>query len=105
MLRLLALCLFATIVSQPREKEVAEIGQQIDQLQALQERYRSSAQRSINDAMRWQFQNENYLDARRAWDKVAQDKQKIREIEDQIEDLKNRQDRLINKQGDGTHDE
>ena len=44
--------------------------------------------------MRWQFQNENYLNARRAWDKVAHDKQKIKEIQIQIDDLQQRKEEL-----------
>jgi len=73
--------------------------QQIAELQDLQDKYRSSAQRNTNNAMRWQFQNQNYLDARRAWDKVAQDKQKIQEIQDQIDDLENRKKQLLKEHG------
>lgn len=80
-------------------EEVQEIDRQIEQLEDLQDRFRSSAQRNANNAMRWQFQNENYLDARRAWDKAAQDKQKIQEIQDQIDDLKVRKSKLL-KQND-----
>lgn len=77
------------------QEEVKQIDQQIENLGDLQDRYRSSATRHTNNAMRWQFQNENYLDARRAWDQVAQDKQKIREIQDQIDDLNARKQQLL----------
>ena len=84
------------------QDEVAEIDKQIGQLQDLQDRYKSSAERNVNNAMRWQFQNENYLDARRAWDQAAQEKQKIRELQDQIDDLRRRRDGILKEHGQST---
>lgn len=81
------------------ENEVKQIDEQIQALTTLQEKYRSSAQRGINNAMRWQFQNQNYLDARRTWEKVAQDKQKIKEIQDQIDDLEKRKTEILQHHG------
>lgn len=81
------------------EDEIKEIDQQIEQLQQLQEQLRASAQRNVNNAMRWQFQQENYLDARRAWDKAAADKQKIQELQDQIGDLEKRKKKILEEHG------
>ncbi len=81
------------------QDEVKQIDQQIEDLKDLQDRYYSSARRGTNNAMRWQFQSENYLDARRTWEKVAQDKQKIKEIQDQIDDLKNRKQEILKEHG------
>lgn len=81
------------------QEEVKKIDRQIYELQELQEKLRASAQRSVNNAMRWQFQNENYMDARRAWDKAAADKQKIQEIQDQIDDLNVRKQKLLGQYG------
>lgn len=92
-----ALFFLTLLASQSWQDEVAKYDREIGHLQDLQDRHRSSAERSVNNAMRWQFQNENYLDARRAWDKAAQDKQKIQEIQDQIDDLKNKRDELLKK--------
>jgi len=76
------------------QEEIAQIDKQIESLQDLQDSLRSSAQRNANNAMRWQFQKENYMDARRAWDQVASDKQKIQELQDQIDDLEVRKRKL-----------
>ena len=83
------------------EVQVQEIDEQIQELDDLQDKYRSSAQRNVNNAMRWQFQNENYLDARRAWEQVARDKQIIKEIQDQIEDLKAQKQGILTEHGKG----
>ena len=92
-----------TLIASPNwQEEVAGIDKQIGQLQDLQDRYKSSVERNINNAMRWQFQNENYLDARRAWDQAAQEKQKIREIQDQIDDLKRRRNQILKEHGQPT---
>lgn len=101
---LLRTCLFlTTLIASPNwQIEVAGIDKQISQLQTLQDRYKSSAERNVNNAMRWQFQNENYLDARRAWDQAAQEKQKIREIQDQIDDLRRRRDQILKEHGQST---
>ncbi len=79
------------------QDEVKEIDLQVEQLADLQGRYRSSFERNVNNAMRWQFQNQNYLDARRAWDKAAEDKQKIQELQDQIDDLEKRKKQILDK--------
>lgn len=84
------------------QDEVKQIDQQIQQLQDLQNKLRSNAQRNANNAMRWQFQRENYLDARRAWDHVAADKQKIKEIQDQIDDLETRRQNILKEHGEKT---
>lgn len=72
-----------------------QIDAQIAELNDLQERYRFGIEKNINNAMRWQFQNENYMDARRAWDKIAQDKKKIKEIQEQIDDLEDRKAKIL----------
>lgn len=79
------------------QEEVKEIDVQVEQLKDLQDKYKSSVERNINNAMRWQFQNQNYLDARRAWDKAAADKQKIQELQDQIDDLEARKQKIHQK--------
>ncbi|NGX39267.1 MAG: hypothetical protein KR126chlam1_00590 [Chlamydiae bacterium] len=83
----------------PWQEEVTQIEREILVLRDLQEKYQASASRSSNNAMRWQFQRENYLDARRAWDKVAHDKQKIRELQDEIDDLEKHKAKLLQEHG------
>jgi DNA repair exonuclease SbcCD ATPase subunit len=81
------------------QDEVKQIDRQIESLQDLQDKLRSNATRNANKAMRWQFQNENYSDARRAWDQVAEDKQKIQELQDQIDDLKAKRKKILDAHG------
>lgn len=81
------------------QEEVTQIEAQIEELKNRQEKYRSSATRNSNNAMRWQFQSENYSDARKAWGKVAQDKQKIEEIQDQINDLEAHKLQILQEHG------
>lgn len=95
MLKNWGLFLLTMIAAATWQEEVQQIDMQIQQLEEVQDRLKASAQRNVNNAMRWQFQNENYLDARRAWDRAAQEKQKIRELQDQIDDLKKRKEKLI----------
>ena len=81
------------------QDEVKEIDKQIEQLETIQDKYRSSAQRNANNAIRWQFQSQNYLDARRAWDKAASDKQKVQELQDQVDDLRAKKQQILEKHG------
>ena len=94
--------LLSWIVAAAWQEDVKEIDQQIEQLQGLQEKYRWNMQRNVNNAMRWQFQNQNYLDARRAWDQAAQEKQKIQEIQDQIDDLTARKKQILQEHGESS---
>lgn len=75
--------------------EVQTIEKEIYQLQETQEQIQSTIRRKANDAMRWQFQSQNYLEARRAWDEIALGKEKIREIEKRIEQLETRKKELL----------
>ncbi len=81
------------------QDQVKEIDQVIQELEGQKESYRRKAQKNTNNAMRWQFQRNNYMDARRAWDKVVESKQKMVEIQDQIDDLKARKKVIIKKHG------
>ena len=94
-------CIFLTILLTAAgwQDEVKQIDQQIETLKELQNKYISSAKRESNNAMRWQFQNRNYTDARRAWEKAAQDKQKAQEIQDQIDDLEKRKTTILKEHG------
>lgn len=96
---ILLFTLFAAAPAPNWREEVRTIDSQIEQLVDLQDKLKASARRHVNDAMRWQFQNENSFDARRAWDQAAQDKQKIQEIQDQIDDLKRRKEEILKEHG------
>ncbi len=74
--------------------ELQTIEKEICELQEAEEQLQSDIRRKANDAMRWQFQNENYLEARRAWDEIAVGKQKIGEIQERIQQLETRKKEL-----------
>ena len=77
------------------EEQVDKIDQQISTFRELQEKVRKNAKRNANDALRWQSQKENFTDARRAWDRAAKEKQKIQEIDDQIQNLESRKENIL----------
>lgn len=81
------------------QDELNQINSHITQLEELQDKLRSRAQKNANNAMRWQFQSENYRDARRAWESAAQDKQKIEEIQTQLDILQQRKQRILKEHG------
>jgi ABC-type phosphate transport system auxiliary subunit len=83
------------------QEQVTKIDEQIQELQDLHDKLNSSNQRNINNAMRWQFENENYLDARRAWDQVARNKQAMQEIQDQVNDLQTERQRIVKEHEKG----
>ena len=79
------------------KQEVQQIDEQIQELKDVQDRLRLSAEKKANDAMRWQFQNENYMDARRAWDQLALQKKQIEELQSQIDLLEARKEEILRK--------
>ncbi len=81
------------------QDEVSSIDKQIVEMRDLKEKYQASVQRNTNNAMRWQFQRENYLDARRAWDQIAREKQAIQELQDRIDDLETQKQKILKKNG------
>jgi hypothetical protein len=95
LLLLLPFALFAVEEeSMTPQQELQAIDKQIEVLKDERDKYISSAKRNANKAMRWQFQKENYSDARRAWDQVARDKKMAEEIQLQIDDLETRKREL-----------
>lgn len=91
--------LASNIENVPWQDQITQMNVQIAELKETQDRYRSSVEKNINNAMRWQFQNENYADARRAWEKVAAEKQKVKEIQEQIDDLEIRKAEILREHG------
>jgi len=75
--------------------ELESIDRQLPELRDMQEQLRSSIAKKSNNAMRWQFQNENYLDARRAWDQVAREKEQMAAVQKKIDELETRQQELL----------
>lgn len=78
-----------------RQQELQTIDQKIFELREAQERARSLAERKANNAIRWQFQNENYMDARRAWDEVAALKTQIQEMQVEVDKLEARKQEIL----------
>lgn len=77
------------------QSELVSIDQQLAELQEMQEQLRSSITRKSNNAMRWQFQNENYQDARRTWDQVAREKEQLAAVQKKIDELEARKQEIL----------
>lgn len=92
--------IFLTLIADGAwQDELQKIDSQVSQLEELQERLRKDAQKNSNNAMRWQFQGENHRDARKAWDRAAQEKQKIEEIQGHLDTLKERKRKILQEHG------
>ncbi len=91
---------FLTLVANAEwQDELQKIDRQIGQLEELQQRLRSDAQKNANNAMRWQFQSDQHREARRAWDRAAQEKEKIEEIQGHLDKLKARKQTILQEHG------
>ncbi|MCI0382348.1 MAG: hypothetical protein L0207_04785 [Chlamydiae bacterium] len=92
--------IFATIPSLSEEAwqtELHQIDREIQELKELKEKYESSAERNENNALRWQFRNETYKDARDAWDRAERDRAKVKELEEQITEREKKRAEIIRK--------
>ncbi len=99
MLTKLGLIFLTLIADGAWQDELQKIDSQMYQLEQMQERLRKDAQKNSNNAMRWQFQSENHRDARKAWDRAAQEKQKIEEIQGHLDTLKERRTKIMQEHG------
>lgn len=91
---LISLCAYAAS-SPDWQLEVQSIDQKINQLNNMKEELRMGVEKKANEAMRWQFQHENYLDARRAWDELAIKKEQMKEVQAQIDKLEARKQEIL----------
>lgn len=81
------------------QDRLTEIDQQIQILTEARNKAQATAEREANNAMRWQFQKENYLDARRAWDNAAKNKRMVGEFQGQIDQLNFEREQILKEHG------
>lgn len=81
------------------KQEIQEIDEKIKQLDDLKEFYSSRIAEDSTNALRWEFQDENYPDARKAWERVEKDQNQLDQIENQIHNLQSKRAEILKKHG------
>jgi len=80
---------------QTYQQELAEIDAAVKKLEEKKNRYRASAARHEDEALRWQFQPGMLVDARMAWAQADQDREKMEEIQKLIDALQKRKAQIL----------
>ncbi|HKZ00107.1 MAG TPA: hypothetical protein VJ112_02960, partial [Rhabdochlamydiaceae bacterium] len=80
---------------QPYQQELSEIDAAVKKLEEKKNRYRASAARHEDEALRWQFQPGMLVDARMAWAQADQDREKMEEIQKLIDALQKRKAQIL----------
>ncbi len=85
------------------QSQVTDLDKRIKSLQELKGRYEGSALRHENNAMRWQFEDEYKLEARRAYSQAEFDREVARKIQSQIDDLNAQRAEILQQHPEGGH--
>ena len=89
---------FAT--TQPAwRSEVVEIDKEIDKLQNQRNLYLAKATRLQNQGDRLQFENNNLIDARRAWQQAQIHREIATRIQEEIDQLEQRKQKILESNG------
>ena len=80
---------------QTLQQELDAIDKEVKKLEERQNRYRASAARHEDEAMRWQFQSGMQVDARMAWAQADQDREKMKDIQKLIDALQKRKAQIL----------
>lgn len=93
-------CLFCFNALQAQETkdwqtELKEIDDEIDRAKDLKRRYESAAARYDDDGMRWQFQQDNKQEARRAFERAEQKRQAAQMLQARIDVLNARRAQIL----------
>lgn len=92
--------LLTTLIAEPTwQDQLDAINSELAELKDQQQKSQSRINKKKNDAMRWQFQNNNYIDARRAWDQIAREKEILQKIEERIDQLQSQKQEILKKHG------
>jgi hypothetical protein len=88
------------VAAQPGWKnEVAEIEKEIDKLQNQRNLYLAKATRLQNQGDRLQFENNNLIDARRAWQQAQIHREIATRIQEEIDQLENKKQKILESNG------
>jgi FtsZ-binding cell division protein ZapB len=85
----------ALISSQNSRDELLEINQEIDKLTNQRNLYLAKATRLQNQGDRLQFENNNLIDARRAWQQAQIHREIATRIQEEIDILEKRKQKLL----------
>jgi len=83
------------IAVQDTRSELAEIDQEIDKLTNQRNLYLAKATRLQNQGDRLQFENNNLIDARRAWQQAQIHREIATRIQEEIDILEKRKQKLL----------
>jgi hypothetical protein len=81
------------------KSEIAEIDKEIDKLQNQRNLYLAKATRLQNQGDRLQFENNNLIDARRAWQQAQIHREIATRIQEEIDQLEARKQKILDGQG------
>ena len=81
------------------KSEVAEIDKEIDKLQNQRNLYLAKATRLQNQGDRLQFENNNLIDARRAWQQAQIHREIATRIQEEIDQLEQRKQKILESNG------
>lgn len=88
------------VTTQPAwRNEVAEIDKEIDKLQNQRNLYLAKATRLQNQGDRLQFENNNLIDARRAWQQAQIHREIATRIQEEIDQLEQRKQKILESNG------
>ncbi len=95
MMIFLCLCLCLAQNAPLWQQEVEALDAQIEELIEEKEGAESRAIRHEDEAMRWQFQERRFSDAREAWRKADIEREKEQEIQEEIGTLKKKREQIL----------
>lgn len=81
------------------KNEVAEIDKEIDKLQNQRNLYLAKATRLQNQGDRLQFENNNLIDARRAWQQAQIHREIATRIQEEIDQLEQKKIKILESNG------
>ena len=84
------------------EQQVAEIDDQIQELEAMKRGYISKALRHEDQAERMQFEDRTWLEARRHWQLAEENREMAARIQVEIDRLKVRRLEILRRNGENT---
>lgn len=87
--------LFSESVLYETRQEVQALEERLAELYPQREAAHALMRKHTADAFRWQFQNDNHLDARRSWRLAQEARSKWLEISREIEMLEEQRDNLL----------
>lgn len=87
------------LISEDWKAEVGEIDQEIDKLKNQRNLYLAKATRLQNQGDRLQFENNNLIDARRAWQQAQIHREIATRIQEEIDGLEKRKKQILEANG------